>query len=70
MNNTQWKPKSELPAVGVTVLTCSDDEGQPQSVSFCRYNGEKWIDMIDDDLSEPSFDYWMYIPELPKQEKA
>ena len=70
MNNTQWKPFSEHPEVDITVLTCSDDGGHPQSVSFCRYDGKRWVDIMDDGLVEPVFDYWMYIPELPKKVKA
>lgn len=65
-----WHPKSVLPEFNETVLTAVNDNGVPQCLSFCMIvwdedeKKNKWIDLVDEDLSEPIFDYWMYIPDF------
>ena len=77
--DTPWIPKTTLPSDGRTVLTCIEDFGVPQCVSFARYDAEKkrWYDLLaeepefvqglDCEPDEPYFDYWMDIPPLPKK---
>ena len=70
--DTPWIPKTTLPSDGRTVLTCIDDFGVPQCVSFARYDADKkrWYDLLveEDEAEDPIFDYWMDIPPLPKTE--
>lgn len=57
--------KERLPEKEGWYLTCSDDNGTPQAIGVTRFDGKGWED--DDDSYYCHVDYWMPIPELPKE---
>jgi len=68
-----WHKKEELPKENTTVITCVNDNGYPQCLSFAYYDYKKnaWVDLLSEDDEEENeiiFDYWMYVPELNVEE--
>ena len=60
-----WIPASNPPEDDRLVFICVNDNGVPQCIGCgCYYNKRMWID-AEELLTYP--DYWMEIPELPKE---
>lgn len=70
----KWHLKTDVPSDERTVVTCTDDNGTPQCLSFAYYNHEqkKWIDLLQDlneeVVEDPVFDYWMDLLPLPHRD--
>ena len=61
-----WIPATNPPDNDRLVFICVNDNGVPQCVGCGYYRHRVWVD-AEGKLDYP--DYWMEIPELPKEEK-
>jgi len=62
-----WTPANYPPDSDRTVFICNDVGGYPSCIGCGYYHmNNVWLD-AEDRLTHP--DYWMEIPELPKEEK-
>lgn len=61
--------KERLPENADYVLTCVDVDGVPQCIGLGYYSNDAgvWIDPFDEKGDADNVDYWMPIPELPKE---
>lgn len=68
--NLGWiSVKERLPENADYVLTCVDVNGVPQCIGLGYYSNDAgmWIDPSDEEDGADNVDYWMPIPELPKE---
>ena len=63
---SSWVPANNLPDSDRIVFTCVSDNGIPQCVGFGYYKHGAWVD---EEGNHNYPDYWMEIPELPKEGK-